>query len=48
MILWKIVIQHLSQGVQRHLNTTYYYTHLAGTQNEKSEYDGNLGIRYAD
>ena len=32
------VIQHLSQGVQRHLNTTYYseyYTHLAGTQNER-------------
>ena len=32
------VIQHLSQGVQRCLNTTYYseyYIHLAGTQNER-------------
>ena len=32
------VIQHLSQGVWRCLNTTYYseyYTHIAGTQNER-------------
>ena len=32
------VIQHLSKGVQRCLNTTYYSeydTHLAGTQNER-------------
>ena len=32
------VIQHLSQGVWRHLNTSYYseyYMHLAGTQNER-------------
>ena len=32
------VIQRLSQGVQRHLNTSYYseyYTHLAETQNER-------------
>ena len=32
------VVQHLSQGVQRCLNTTYYseyYTCLAGTQNER-------------
>ena len=32
------VIQHLSQGVQRHLNTSYYseyYIHLAETQNER-------------
>ena len=38
MILWKMVIQHLSQGVQRHLNTLYYpgyYTGLAKTQNER-------------
>ena len=32
------VIQHLSQAVQRHLNTSYYseyYLHLAETQNER-------------
>ena len=32
------VIQHLTQGVQRCLNTSYYseyYTHLAETQNER-------------
>ena len=32
------VIQHLSQGVQGCLNTSYYseyYMHLAGTQNER-------------
>ena len=32
------VIQHLSQGVWRCLNTSYYseyYTHLAETQNER-------------
>ena len=32
------VIQHLSQGVQGHLNTTYYseyYMCLAETQNER-------------
>ena len=32
------VIQHLSQGVQTHLNTSYYseyYTHLAETQNKR-------------
>ena len=39
MILWKIrVIQRLSQGVRRRLNTSYYseyYMRLAGTQIER-------------
>ena len=41
------VIQHLSQGVWRHLSTLYYseyYMHLAGTQNERVNIMEALGL----
>ena len=45
------VIQHLSQGVQRHLNTSYYseyYICLAETPNERVNMMETLELRYAN